>query len=835
MVALFALMIVTVVIASMLLSVPQLVQSFMIGVIIVGVLIFILGLIWSKKNKTEKKGKRVVLISLLSLGIIALIGINIAIYHYQVVIDQYLTKVEVDQDELAEIESDSRDLTEKIQEEGIVLLENKNNTLPLNTEIENEMNISVFGQRSVGIVYGGSGSGAGDESRNVNLKQGLENAGFNVYGELTEFYESFAPEKDDQNNFELHGGDFTLMEPELSEFSEELLAGAEEFSDVALIVLAREGGEGDDLPFETEEHGGSEDRHYLQLTEAEEEMIDMVTSMDFEKVVVLVNSSNAMELGFLEDDAIDAALWIGGPGSTGLNAVGSVLAGDVNPSGRLVNVYAYDLSTAPGFYNAGDFRFLNSEHVTVDKFGESSDKYHAFLNYAEGIYVGYRFYETRFVDNETGEIDEDAYESVVQYPFGYGLSYSDFTQEITNYNATSEMITVEVEVTNTGDVAGKEVVQVYYTSPYYEGGIEKSHVVLGAFDKTDMLEPGASETVTLEIPVEEMASYDYQNEQAYVLDEGTYEIKLMNNSHDVIDSRDFELTETIVFNEGNERSTDEMVATNVFDDALGDITYVSRADWEGTLPTERTPEMDASEEMLDILNSHLVIDNDGDEDIVFADHGLTLEDVRGLDYDDPLWSDLLEQLSINDMARLIGFGGYATQEVESVGKPATIELDGPAGINSIFTGLQGVQFVSQVVIASTWNVDLAEQMGEQFAAEATIHGVSGLYAPGVNIHRTPFSGRNFEYYSEDGFLSGKMGAAFVQGSESNGVYTFVKHYALNDQEKNRDGVVVWTNEQAIREIYLKPFELTVKEGGATAMMSSFNRIGTTWLVATMAY
>ncbi|WP_256860412.1 glycoside hydrolase family 3 protein [Paraliobacillus ryukyuensis] len=822
-------LIIATIIAPFFVSLSELVTSFIVGTSILAIVIFIFAFIWTKRNKTEKKNKRRVLVSLLSIASIAVIVLNGAILNYVGVIDQYLSAAEVDEEAVAAAEADSKAMTEKVSDEGMVLLENKNDALPLDTANESEKNVNVFGQASVKLVYGGSGSGAGDESNNINLQQGLENAGFTVNADLTDFYQEHKPEQEEQNNFNLDGGDYTLSEPAPSDFSDELLTSAEEFSDVALVTLARSGGEGGDLPMETSEYGGSEDRHYLEISEAEQEMIDMVTSMDFEKVIVVINSSNAMELGFLENEGIDGAIWVGGPGSTGMNSFGKILAGTVNPSGRLADTYAYDVTSSPAFYNQGDFKYTNTEHTSTQKMGGGeSQKFRTFLNYEEGIYVGYRYYETRYVDNETREVDEAAYSEAVQYPFGYGQSYTDFTQEITDYTTTDDTITMTVDVTNTGDVAGKEVVQLYYTAPYYEGEIEKSHVVLGAFDKTETLEPGATETITLELAVEDMASYDYANEEAYVLDEGTYNIKLMNNAHEVIDSRDYEVSDRTVYNEGNKRDSDQVAATNQFEDAQGDLTFVSRADWEGTLPTERTENKEASQELVEALQKQPVENNPDDEDVTFADHGLDLEDMAGLPYDDPQWDQLLEQLSVADMSKLIGHGGYSTAEIESINKPQTIDYDGPAGINSLLTGLNGVQFMSEVVLASTWNTDLAQEMGETLANEAEVHNISGLYAPSMNIHRTPFSGRNFEYYSEDGFLSGKIGAAEVAGINSKGVYTYIKHYALNDQETNRDGVATWSNEQAIREIYLEPFELSVKEGGSTAVMSAFNRIGTVW-------
>lgn len=486
------------------------------------------------------------------------------------------------------------------------------------------------------------------------------------------------------------------------------------------------------------------------------------------------------------------------------------------------------MTSSPAYYNAGNFEYSNAEYTRKAKMTQDVQLNHTFVNYEEGIYVGYRYYETRYVDNATGEIDEEAYNKTVQYPFGYGLSYTSFEQEITSFTTSEDKIKMTVDVTNTGNTAGKEVVQLYYTPPYYQGGIEKSHVVLGTFDKTDILKPGTTQTITLELAVEDMASYDYLNEKAYVLDAGTYEIKLMKNAHDVIDSREYEVADTIVYSEDNKRSSDEIAATNRFDEAAGDLTFVTRADWEGTLPTERTANKKASDELISALEDRSVENNPDDGDIEFANHGLNLEDVRGLSYDNPKWNQLLEQLTVEEMAFLIGHGGYTTPELMSINKPATFDLDGPAGINNIISGFNGVQYASEVITAATWNLELVEEFGKTFAEEAAAYGISGIYAPGVNIHRTPFSGRNFEYYSEDGFLTGKIASAFIQGTNSKGVYAYIKHFALNDQETNRQGVAVWANEQAIREIYLKAFEIPVKEGRATAVMSSFNFIGSTW-------
>ena len=714
----------------------------------------------------------------------------------------------------------SRAMAQELVQEGAVLLKDQNNALPLAEGTA----VNLFGYGSVDPIYGGSGSGASDTSSNIDLVTGLTNAGFTVNQELVDFYKKSGVSRAAQKGFE--GSNFTPAEVPAAQYTDTLLQNAKAFSDVAIVTISRVGGEGGDLPQDMYAAGYSktdDGRHYLELTQDEEDLLALIKAQGFGKVIVLINSSNAMELGFLEDDSIDAALWIGSLGSTGFNAVGEILSGKVNPSGRLSDTYAYDLTTAPAYWNAGDFTYSNLKHHYVE--------------YAEGIYVGYRFYETRYVDNTTGVCDEAAYAKAVQYPFGYGLSYTTFEQSIADYKTTDSAIEMTVEVKNTGAVAGKDVVQVYYTAPYTVGGIEKSHVVLAGFAKTSLLQPGASEKVTVTFAPEDMASYDETGAKAYVLEAGTYQIKLMNNAHEVIDQREYEVPATITYSGENARSTDLVAATNEFEDvAQGQIKqYVSRADWDGTLPTARTDGKTASAETVAAKeNTPVYENNDSDQPITIADHGLTLEDMTGLDYDDPKWNDLLEQLSVDDMTNMISNGGWSTPEVASVGKPATNDLDGPAGINSLVSSLKGVSFPSEVIVGSSWNTDLAQRFGTAFGAEAAANHVVGLYAPGMNIHRTPFSGRNFEYYSEDGLLSGKMGAAMVQGVGSQGVYTYIKHFALNDQESNRLSISVWANEQSIREIYLKPFELSVKEGGTTAVMSSYSRLGNTWAGASKA-
>lgn len=801
-------------------NVAQITKMVLVISIIFAVLMVAFVTVKGKKQDAaeKKKGKKIVTCILLAV----IIAANGAIYAFNNIINQHFSSVKVDDMAVDDATTASKDITTRIEEEGIVLLENKDNTLPLN--VEKNAKVNVFGQSSAAIVYGGAGSGASDETDNVTLQEGLKQAGFDVNEDLTKFYEEHKKKKKGQNVFNLKGGDYNINEPATSEYSDKLISDAKKFSDTAIVVFSRNGGEGGDLPMDMASYtGGDAGKHYLELQSCEQEMLSMVEK-NFEHVIVLVNSSNAMELGFLEDKNVDAALWIGGPGSTGCVAVGEVLCGAVNPSGRLVDTYAYDLTTAPAYYNAGNFTYTSN--------GEDTSEH--YVEYAEGIYVGYRYYETRYVDNETGKCDEDAYNKVVQYPFGYGLSYTTFEQKVTHHEVKDGKINIEIEVKNTGKVAGKDIAQVYVTAPYTNGGIEKSFVELEGFAKTGMLEPGKSEKVTVSFDVEDMAAYDYVEQGCYVLEKGTYEIKLMNNAHDVLDSFTYDVEDTIVYNEDNARSSDKTVAVNTFDFAAGDVTYVSRSDWEGTLPTERVEKKEATAEILDQLNldniNKLYVNpsNEGDKITTGADNGLTLSDMAGVPYDDEKWDKLLDELSVDEMAKLMGYGGFSTVEIASIDKVATIDIDGPAGLNALTSDISGVQFPSEAVIGSTYNVELVDEMGQTYAQEANAHGVVGLYAPGVNIHRTPFSGRNFEYYSEDPVLNGKLGAAMTRGCNSMGVYCYPKHFALNDQETNRSGVCVWSNEQAMREIYLKAFEIVVKEGNNHGLMSSYNRIGTVW-------
>lgn len=564
-----------------------------------------------------------------------------------------------------------------------------------------------------------------------------------------------------------------------------------------------------------------------------------------------------MELDVLEEDeGVDAIVWVGSPGQTGFNALGNILNGTVNPSGRTADIYPADFTKDPTFVNFGFNQYSN-----IDKNNAIGNAY--FVHHEEGIYIGYRYYETAAAE---GFIN---YDEAVVYPFGYGLSYTSFDWEVVEQQLgdVDDEITIDVKVTNTGDTySGKEVVQLYYSAPYYDGGIEKSEVVLGDFAKTSLLAPGESETVTLTFAVEEMASYEYKNEKAYVLDAGDYEILIQNNSHELkegIDAIVYNVKDTIVYSGENHRASDQVEVTNQFDDVNayftdvateGKILNMSRSDFGGTFPTAPTAaDRTADEAIIEGFQAYVAADHvnpDEEMPITGADNGLQLIDLRGIDYNDPAWEVLVDQVKPEEVLKVIMDGAYNTKAIESVGKPATVDLDGPAGISSFMGDTHGTAYPSAVVIASTYNTDLIYGLGEMVGEEALQLGVNGWYAPAMNTHRSPFAGRNFEYYSEDPVLGGKIATACVSGASSKGLYTFIKHFALNDQETNRvnNGVSTWANEQAMREIYFKQFELPVKNStmtlkyfaddsgelaekemnGSTAIMSSFNRIGSTW-------
>lgn len=743
-----------------------------------------------------------------------------------------------------ETSDESTALVQEIAEEGIVLLKN-DGTLPLAAD----SNLNVFGWASTNPCYGGTGSGAlSDAYPTVSLLQGLEDAGFNLNTELSDFYTAY---RADRPEVGMWAQDWTLPEPTADSYTDEMMANAKEFSDTAMVVIARVGGEGADLPTDvskvtytdnsTEYKDFEAGEHYLQLDRTERDMLDLVCS-NFDNVIVVYNGANAMELGFINEySQIKSAIWCPGTGQSGFEALGEIVAGTVNPSGKTSDTFVADLTATPTWNNFGYFKYDNMDEYAYTsnnfKTGEEETALPSFVNYVDGIYVGYRFYETAAAE---GLIN---YDDTVVYPFGYGLSYTTFTQEMGAISEDNGTISFDVTVTNTGDVAGKDVVEVYYNPPYTNGGIEKASANLIQFEKTEVLQPGDSQTITVSFDAEDMASYDTYGAGCYVLEAGDYQISINSDSHNVIDSQTYTVASTVTYDESNPRSTDETAAVNEFAYAEGDVTYLSRADGFANYAdaTAAPASMSMSDEAkATFLNNSNYnpedYNNDSDEmPTTGAKNGIKLADLRGVDYDDAQWDSLLDELTISDMDTMIAIGGYQTSAASSVGKIMTVDCDGPASINNNFTGIGSVGFPSAVMIASTWNKNLALKFGESIGKMADEMEVSGWYAPAMNTHRSAFAGRNFEYYSEDGVLSGYMATNAILGAEEYGVYAYMKHFALNDQETNRTEMLcTWANEQSIREIYLKPFEMSVKEGGAKAVMSSFNYIGTQWAGGTSA-
>ncbi|KAB7788721.1 glycoside hydrolase family 3 N-terminal domain-containing protein [Bifidobacterium cebidarum] len=730
-------------------------------------------------------------------------------------------------------------LAKEVQSEAVTLLKNDDSNLPLANK-----KVNVFGWGSTNPVYGGTGSGSmSDQYKTVSLLDGMKEAGFETNADLTKLYTDYRADRPVVGMFQQ---DWTLPEVPAAQYSDSLISDAKSYSDEAVVVITRVGGEGADLPMDMTADGitytnNSKDyddfqkgESFLQLSKTERDMIDLVTK-NFDKVTLVYNGANTFQFDFLANyPQIKSVVWCPPAGQTGFSALGEVLAGDVNPSGKTSDTFLKDLTKSVSYNNFGNFAYDNADDLSVSYTGFTGDVTVSpnFVNYVEGIYVGYKFYET--ADDE-GLINYDDY---VQYPFGYGLSYTTFDQKMGDVSYKDGKVSFDVTVTNTGDKAGKDVVEAYFNPPYTDGGIEKASVNLAAFEKTKELKPGESETVKISFDDDDMASYDSKDAKAYVLESGDYDISIQSDSHTVIDSATINVPETITYNtEDNTHNGDKTVATNQFDDAAGDVTYLSRADHfanfaEATAaPTNFSMSDEQKASFVNNDNYNPADHNDSSDEMptTGAKNGVRLADLHGKDYDDPQWDKLLDELTFDDMDNLIANAGYGSQAVTSVGKIQVTDADGPASLNNNFTGVGSIGFPASTAFACTWNKDLAKQFGEMIGQMAHDMHVAGWYAPAMNIHRNAFSGRTFEYFSEDGLLSGVMASQQIAGAREKGVYSFMKHFALNDQETNRNNMLAtWANEQSIREIYLKPFEMSVKEGGAQAVMSAFNYIGTTY-------
>ncbi len=798
----------------------------------------------------------------------------------------------------AETVAGGLELCENIVDEGTVLLKNDNGALPM----KDLKKVNVFGWAAYDWLTGGFGSSfSNTDIERIKLFPALEKAGIEYNADLRDMYKAFYsnPAKDYGGPWDEFRGDvsvsgngkFTLHEPGTAYYTEDIKRSITDFSDVALVVIGRVGGEGKDLrkyqEKQVQKNGSNsivkdESRHYLELSTEEEEMLAVAKST-CDKVIVVLNTSNTMELGFVADEQIDACLLVGLTGLNGVNSVISILKGDVNPSGRTVDIYAKDLSRTPSFATAG---FGNGTDGPL-KYTESTVSYgakgyyDAYVDYSDSVYVGYRYYET-FASTVTTNASaiEKIYNAFVSYPFGYGLSYTDFEWTVTEISApegsdlgANDEIAITVDVKNVGEVAGKDVVQLYYTAPYYAGGIEKPFVVLAAFAKTPIIEPKASASVTLTVKVRDMASYDCyglnntaaDTHTGYELDKGKYLLKLMENSHvskrDIGDKSitgatiEYNIPETINYDVDSKtgepvvnRFTGNTAAEGMPIDGSREsvpVTYLSRANnMVSTLPKAQPrrsrnaaaynlakQQEPTNEQLAAIGLDSIPVPETG------AEGTLKFTDMLDAKYSDERWRDLIEQIEYPELCNLMRNGYFKTAAIPSIEKPEFADLDGISGLNTrIFSNTKShyVLYPNETLIAQTWNTFLAYQLGLSVGQEAKDSDISGWYAPGGNIHRSPFGGRNFEYFSEDPLLAGKFTAETVRGAKDMGLYAYIKHFAINESETMREGLFTWLTEQSLREIYLKPFEIAVKEGGANALMTSMNRIGAVWVGSSRA-
>lgn len=766
-----------------------------------------------------------------------------------------------------ELEAHDKEVAEQLQGEGAVLLMNKEKALPL----QGGGKISLFSRSCANIATCGTGSADIDTSSAPTLKEALEAEGFTVNPSLWDFYTKGAgkdyPSTPTKGMEGMQGGreSYHMNEVPVNKYTDEVKASFREYSDAAVIVLTRLSGEMFDMPTD----GFVDGENALELTKEEQDMMKMVQDAGFDKIILLINSTNAVECDFLTQDTygIDAALWIGYTGTYGLNAIADIISGAVNPSGRLVDTYCNDNTTAPsmvGFY--GD-TYGNAENNDAFYDVNSLDGNSKYIVYQEGIYVGYRYYETRYEDKVMGEgntADYD-YAADVAYPFGYGLSYTDFewSDFKADFKESDDAFEVSVKVTNNGDAAGKEVVQVYFQSPFTEydrqNGIEKAAVELCGFAKTQILEPGASETVTITVPREEFAAYDRNGAKTYILDEGDYYLTAADNAHaavnNVLSAKGFSESDgmdgagdkdfTFVYNNkkldtqsyAKSSATGADITNQLEDGDLNyygvDCDYLSRTDWQGTWP-KAFEKLEANEQMMEGLTNYQTYQGEASEGLEMpamgADNGLTLAMYIGKEYDDETWNDLLDQLTYEEMATLTGKTYHNTAAMETVSKPATADDNGPQGFTQTLTGVSTCHaaYSDENIMAATYNTQLMEEVGKALGNDMLDLKAAGLYGPAMNTHRNAYCGRNFEYYSEDGFLGGKIAAAEIKGIQSKGVYVYIKHYAFNDSETGCRCISTFLNEQAAREVFLKPFETAVTEGGAKCVMNAFARVGTTW-------
>ncbi len=771
------------------------------------------------------------------------------------------------------------ELCARVEAEGAALLKNENKALPLSSGAK----VSLFARGSVDLMYGGTGSGGVSTENAPTLKDALEAQGIEINQTLWDVYttgaaKDYTRKTPDAISDTLEANtQYAVNEAPWSVIEKDAAGSFSGYGDAAIVVLARSGGEGADLPCGDTGNGidysfGQEgDGNYLALSKEELELLAGLKARKddgtFKSIIVLLNSSNAIELDFLNpeicgtDYGIDACMWIGDVGQTGINGVGQLLSGALSPSGSIVDTFCYDNMTNPAMRNFYSIQYPAAESLKLNVDG--ADVQGMYSVYQEGIYLGYRYYETRYEDAVmgTGNAGDFDYNKEVAYPFGYGISYTDFEYSGFQAAENGDGFDISVKVKNTGDYAGKKTVQIYFQSPYTdydkENGIEKASVELCGFAKTDVLEPGASEDVTIHVPKKELRTYDANNAKTYILDEGDYYFTIGNGAHEAVNNilaaKGFEETDakgdtsvtwkwtnsaldTSVFASSDATGT---AITNLFDEAdpnksstsPGNVTWLSRSDWTGTFP-EKAAALDANEAMVAALAITRYNKDEAEKaemPVLGADNGLILASMIGKEYDDPQWEQLLDQLTYEEMVNTITLGFHNTAACESIGKAATKDENGPQGLTAALTGgASAMCYTSEDVMAATFNTELMEDLGRCIGEDCLAWGYSGLYGPGVNMHRTPYSGRNFEYYSEDPYISGVICAAETKGIQSKGVYVYLKHVALNDSESSRRGVNTWLNEQTAREIYLEVADKAVVDGGAWCTMSGFNRWGTTW-------
>lgn len=786
----------------------------------------------------------------LSIGLI--VGTNVA-YSYENLLNVFFSSSDYKASEIV------KEHCENVAAEGLVLLKNDNNALPLNNS---ETKVALLGQNSYDFVYGGSGSGAVDTKSAPNLSDAFLDAGFILNTTVSDFYLEGPGKNYRKVTPGLDGdGDFIVNEVPSSAYTDEFKNSLTD--DIAVVTIGRGGGESRDLPLEPLPTGA----RYLQVDKNELDLLDLACSK-YDKVILVMNTNNPVELGFLEDtkyENIQAALWIGGVGQEGIRAIPKILNGTYNPSGRLVDTYAYDSTTAPSYQNMGDakFSYTPTDDLKLPKNG------YEYMVFGEGIYVGYRYYETRYEDVVLGRTTGYDYSSQVQFPFGYGLSYTEFEWSNFEVKESTDGLSYDLSATvkNVGDVAGKDVVEFYVQKPYTPGGLEVAAIELIEFAKTDLLEPQEEQTVSVNVLKKDLTSYDDVNYKTYVLNQGDFYFALGKDAHDalnnVLATKGKTTANGMTYNGNSDFAKVGLTTTSVdattystssvtdhkITNALEDVdinyyesyTYLSRNDWTGTFPTYfKNGSWTIDREIVEDLQFYDIKQDTTDDAAIDAftfvtnstETSYVVQDLIGVPLSDSRWDDIISQLSYTQMTKLIRLGGYATEQIDRIGLPATVDKDGPSGVSgTLVGGGSAMAWPSEIVMASTWNKPMIEKLGELMGEDAIKTGTAGIYAPGANIHRSPYSGRNFEYYSEDALLSYKMAEYETRGLRSKGIITYVKHFALNDQETNRYGCSIFANEQSVREIFLKGFEGSIVGGGSTAVMAAMNRVGTRWVGA----